>query len=44
MYDYGDCHVCGGRVLEKRIKQEFWTKGKLVVAEDVPAGETTRVS
>ncbi len=38
MYDYGDCHVCGGGVREKRIKQEFWIKGKLVVVEDVPAG------
>jgi len=38
MYAYGDCHVCGGRVREKRIKQEFWIKGKLVVVEDVPAG------
>ena len=38
MYDYGDCHVCRGHVHEKRIKLEFWIKGKLVVVEDVPVG------
>jgi YgiT-type zinc finger domain-containing protein len=37
-YDYGECHVCGERVEEKRIKQEFWIKGKLILIEDVPAG------
>lgn len=24
MYDYGGCHVCGERMEEKRIKQDFW--------------------
>ena len=38
MYDYGGCHVCGERMSEKRIKQEFWIKGKLIVIEGVPAG------
>ena len=38
MYDYGECHVCGGRMAAKRIKQEFWIKGKLMVIEGVPAG------
>ena len=38
MYDYGECHVCGGRMQERRVKQEFWIKGKLVVIEGVPAG------
>ncbi len=38
MYDYGACHLCRGHVLEKRIKLEFWIKGKLVVVEDVPVG------
>ncbi|MDP3940525.1 MAG: YgiT-type zinc finger protein [Deltaproteobacteria bacterium] len=38
MHDYGECHVCRGRVREKRVKQEFWVKGKLVVVKDVPAG------
>ena len=37
-YDYGKCHVCGEQMVEKRIKQDFWLKGKLVVIESVPAG------
>jgi len=27
---------------ERRVKQEFWIKGKLVVVEDVPAGVCPR--
>ena len=38
LYDYGKCHVCGERMEEQRIKQEFWIKGKLIVIEDIPAG------
>jgi YgiT-type zinc finger domain-containing protein len=38
MYDYGGCHVCGTKMREKRIKQDFWIKGKLIIIEDVPAG------
>ncbi len=38
MYDYGECHMCGGRMQEQRVKQDFWIKGKLVVVEGVPAG------
>ena len=37
-YDYGKCHVCGEQMLEKRVNQDFWLKGKLVVIESVPAG------
>ncbi len=37
-YDYGQCHVCGERMEEKRIRQDFWIKGKLIVIEGVPAG------
>jgi YgiT-type zinc finger domain-containing protein len=37
-YDYGKCHVCGEQMNEKRIKQDFWLKGKLIVIESVPAG------
>jgi len=37
-YDYGKCHVCGEQMQEKRINQEFWLKGKLIVIEFVPAG------
>ena len=37
-YNYGKCHVCGEQMQEKRINQDFWLKGKLVVIESVPAG------
>ena len=37
-YDYGKCHVCGGQMREKKINQDFWLKGKLIVIESVPAG------
>jgi len=38
MYDYGECHVCGEAIAEKRVSQGVWVKGKLVVIEGVPAG------
>jgi YgiT-type zinc finger domain-containing protein len=38
IYDYGECHICGQRMQEKRIKQDLWIKGKLIVIEEVPAG------
>jgi len=38
MYDYGECHICGQRMEEKHVKQDFWIKGKLIVIEEVPAG------
>ncbi len=37
-YDYGRCHVCGEKMEERHINQDFWIKGKLLVIEDVPAG------
>ncbi len=37
-YDYGKCHICGEHMQEKRINQDFWLKGKLLVIESVPAG------
>ena len=37
-YNYGKCHVCGEQMSEKRINQDFWLKGKLIVIESVPAG------
>ena len=37
-YDYGKCHVCGELMKERRINQDFWLKGKLIVIESVPAG------
>ena len=42
MYDYGECHICGGRMEEKRVKQELWIKGKLIVVDGVPAGVCSR--
>ena len=41
-YDYGECHVCGERMQERRVKQDFWVKEQLVVVEDVPAGVCPR--
>jgi YgiT-type zinc finger domain-containing protein len=41
-YNYGACHVCGERMEERRIKQDFWVKEQLVVVEDVPAGVCPR--
>jgi YgiT-type zinc finger domain-containing protein len=38
MYDYGECHICGELIKERRVKQQFWIKGKLIVIENVPAG------
>ncbi|HLE62564.1 MAG TPA: YgiT-type zinc finger protein [Pyrinomonadaceae bacterium] len=37
-YNYGKCHVCGEQMKEKRVNQDFWLKGKLIVIEFVPAG------
>ena len=37
-YNYGKCHVCGEQMEERKIKQDFWVKGKLIVIESVPAG------
>jgi YgiT-type zinc finger domain-containing protein len=38
LYDYGKYHVCGERMEERLIKQEFWIKKKLIIVEDIPAG------
>ena len=37
-YDYGECEICDTKLIEKRIKQDFWVRGKLVVIDHVPAG------
>ena len=42
MYDYGECHVCGETMTERRVSQDVWVKGKLVVIEGVPAGVCPR--
>ena len=41
-YDYGDCHICGTHMLEKRIKQDFWIQDQLIVVDEVPAGVCPR--
>jgi HTH-type transcriptional regulator/antitoxin MqsA len=41
-YDYGQCHVCGERMEERRVKQDFWIKDELIVVEGVPAGVCPR--
>jgi len=42
MYDYGKCHVCGGKMEAKAIRQDCWIKGKLIVVEKIPAGVCSR--
>jgi YgiT-type zinc finger domain-containing protein len=37
-YNYGECEICDAKMVEKRIKQDFWIRGKLVVIDNVPAG------
>ena len=37
-YNYGECEICDAKMIEKRIKQDFWIRGKLVVIDNVPAG------
>lgn len=41
-YTYGKCHVCGEQMQERKVNQDFWLKGKLVVIESVPAGVCPR--
>ncbi|HBA27716.1 MAG TPA: hypothetical protein DCY98_10075 [Nitrospinae bacterium] len=41
-YDYGECEICGARMQERLIKQDFWLRGKLIIVEDVPAGVCSR--
>lgn len=35
-YDYGECEICDTPMVEKRIKQDFWIRGQLIVVENVP--------
>ena len=37
-YNYGECEICDIPMQDKRIKQDFWIRGELIVVEDVPAG------
>ena len=41
-YDYGECHVCGSAMTEKKVAQDLWLRGRLIVIEDVPAGVCTQ--
>jgi HTH-type transcriptional regulator/antitoxin MqsA len=41
-YNYGECEICDAKLVERRIKQDFWIRGKLVVIENVPAGVCPR--
>ena len=41
-YNYGECEICDTPVREKRITQDFWIRGRLIVVENVPAGVCPR--
>lgn len=41
-YDYGECEICDTPMREKRIKEDFWLRGELIVVEGVPAGVCPR--
>jgi len=41
-YNYGECEICNTKLVGKKIKQDFWTRGKLVVVDNVPAGVCPR--
>jgi len=41
-YNYGECEICAAKLVERRIKQDFWIRGKLVVIDNVPAGVCPR--
>ena len=41
-YNYGECEICDAKLVGKRIKQDFWIRGKLVVLDNVPAGVCPR--
>jgi YgiT-type zinc finger domain-containing protein len=41
-YDYGECEICDTPMQEKRIIQDFWIRGELLVVENVPAGVCPR--
>ncbi|TKB78570.1 MAG: YgiT-type zinc finger protein [Nitrospira sp.] len=38
MYDYGKCHVCGGKMESKRISLDLRIRKRLLIVERVPAG------
>ena len=42
-YDYGECEICSTPLAEKRVTQDFWLRGELIVVEEVPAGVCPRL-
>jgi YgiT-type zinc finger domain-containing protein len=40
--NYGECEICNAKLVENRIKRDFWIRGKLVVIDNVPAGVCPR--
>ena len=41
-HNYGECEICDAKLVERRIKQDFWIRGKLVVIDNMPAGVCPR--
>ncbi|MBI2361745.1 MAG: YgiT-type zinc finger protein [Deltaproteobacteria bacterium] len=41
-YNYGECEICNTKLVSKKVKQDFWIRGKLVVIDGVPAGVCPR--
>jgi HTH-type transcriptional regulator/antitoxin MqsA len=41
-YNYGECEICNTPLQEKRVNQDFWIRGELIIVEDVPAGVCPR--
>jgi len=41
-HSYGECEICNARMVAKRITQDFWIRGKLIVVEGIPAGVCPR--
>jgi len=38
MHEFGDCSLCGGEVLGKRIELDYRHKGQPYIFQNVPAG------
>ncbi len=37
-YNYGECEICDTPMQERRISQDFWWRGELIIVKDVPVG------
>lgn len=42
MHDYGNCHICGGKVEEKLVSKDIWQDEELVIIKSVPTGVCTK--